>query len=86
VNTVLDVSAQNSSSPKVGNKSYKSCWVFLKDKALQNGFTEQQLIEAYTQRLLFAIDGYLANHGIEFVQFRAELLTWRDLCKSSVIV
>lgn len=61
---------------------YKSCWIALKEKALREGITWETLVENYKGRLLYSVDSYI-KFGPAVVQFRSELLTWRDLCKAS---
>jgi hypothetical protein len=76
--------AASSRAPKIDTMkaTYKSCWIVLKEKALREGVPWESLVESYKGRLLYSVDSYM-NFGPAVVQFRSELLTWRDLCKPS---
>lgn len=78
------IGAASSRVPKIDleKATYKSCWIVLREKALREGVAWETLLENYKGRLHFSAERYM-KYGPAVVQFRTELLTWRDLCKPS---
>jgi hypothetical protein len=76
-----DTSTNRNGKTNTSKSFYHSCWLIIKEKASRSKFSMDDLMGIYKKRLIYAADNYLMLHGQAVAQFRAELLTWRDLCK-----